>query len=82
MMDGYGMTTGGWVFMVIFWAVVIAVIAAVALRLLRPGERDRSAEPAEIDPREILDQRYARGEIDTDEYLVRRETLAGRERVG
>lgn len=77
MMDGYGMTTWGWIFMVVLWVAIIAIIVIVALRVLRPGDDRSPAAPRPVDALEVLDQRYARGEIDTDEYLLRRRTLAG-----
>ena len=69
--------TGGWgmgwiglgmIHMVVFWGVVIFVI--VALARLIGGRRESSSDRA----LDILRERFARGEIDADEYdRVRRE---------
>lgn len=66
----------GWVLMCVgllaFSAVVIGAIwYAVSTATRRePPERDRS-------PKQILDERLARGDIDADEYAKRREALRG-----
>lgn len=76
MHDGWGMGWGamflGPLFMIAWLALLVAVIVLV-LRWMgvgRIGERG-----AFRTPREILDARYARGEIDDDEYEKRRKTL-------
>jgi putative membrane protein len=53
--------------MVLFWGTVACVIFFVARRASAPA---RGA-------RDVLDERYARGEIDTDEYRTRRDALRG-----
>lgn len=63
---------GGWMWgMGLFWILVLALVIAAVVWLVRsssgvgrPSSRDTSAE-------EILRQRYARGEIDEDEYRRR-----------
>lgn len=57
----------GWIFWV---AVIIAVVWLVAKLPGTGGARQKSA-------REILDERYARGEIDTAEYEDRRRRIDG-----
>jgi putative membrane protein len=54
----------GWIFMVIFWAVIILGIIYLAKQLIGysgGSKRDDSAE-------DILGRRYASGEITRDEY--------------
>jgi putative membrane protein len=53
--------------MVLFWVLVTVVIVLVVRALGRP-----QSDP---DPRGVLDERYARGEIDDDEYRRRRATM-------
>lgn len=69
MMDG-NWDGGQWwwmaTMMVAFWAIVVWGIVMLVRRPGRPLHRDAS---------ELLDERYARGEIDEDEYRRRRETL-------
>jgi len=60
-------------FMWVFWIlIVVAVVwlAAVATR------RDRDSGRREKSALEILEERYARGEIDRDEYLQKRDDLS------
>jgi putative membrane protein len=81
MMD-YGSNSGGWGFwllmslvMLLFWAVVIG-LGVVAYRHYRA--QHRSVGPAvqgHGQALQILDDRFARGEIDEDEYKHRRELL-------
>jgi putative membrane protein len=59
--------------MALTWVVVIGVVVwAVARITARDGARGR-ADPDGA--RRILDERFARGEIDEDEYRARRATL-------
>ena len=51
--------------MVLFWGLVAWVVITVARR---PSETDRS-------PEEVLADRFARGEIDDEEYRRRRDAL-------
>lgn len=74
---GDGMGWAGWlmmaVVMIAFWALV--VMAGIALfRGTNRASRldDRVAPP---DPRGVLDERFARGEIDAEEYQARRAVL-------
>lgn len=78
MMNGYygGMGWGGWlvmaVFMVAFWGLVVYAIVAL-FRGNTSNPRPDTGRPA--DPRQILDERFARGEIQVDEYQARKEAL-------
>jgi len=78
MMNGYG---AGWAWMMVMalvWFAVIAAIVWVAVRFMgRPGDRT-PGHPRET-PQEILDRRFAQGEIDADAYTEARDRLAGRE---
>ncbi|WP_016881559.1 MULTISPECIES: SHOCT domain-containing protein [unclassified Rhodococcus (in: high G+C Gram-positive bacteria)] len=77
---GYGMGWGGWVLMAVvmvaFWGLVVAGVFA----LFRSMRTDRTA-PFGLDARarEILDERFARGEIDAEEYRLRRHELRARQ---
>lgn len=73
-----GFSWGAWVvmtlFMVAFWALVVYAFAA----LFRSNGRDARGTgdgSAAGDPLQILDERFARGDIDVDEYHARRHTL-------
>ena len=72
-----GMGWGGWIvmtlIMVAFWSLLVFAVVAIFR-----GDRDaRSApqRPRERDPMQILDERFARGEIDVDEYHARQKGL-------
>jgi putative membrane protein len=73
-MYGYehaGMAWGG-LWMILAWA--IPIILAVLLIRYFTDKRDTKSEKAAL---EILEARYARGEIDQEEYLKRRADLEG-----
>lgn len=72
--DGLGW--GGWILMtlsmVAFWALVVFGVIA----LFRSGQDGRPVRPPrERDAQQILDERFARGEIDRDEYEARLDAL-------
>lgn len=71
----WGWSSGyGWIWMVVVWAAVIGgVIWAVTQLSARNGTPGRSDHS---DARRILDERFARGEIDEDEYRRRRDELS------
>lgn len=78
MMGGYG--TDGWsawiLFMGIFWVVLIVAVVWAAVRLSRRA--DEPTRGALESPRQILDRRYAAGEIDEAQYARTRRVLEGR----
>jgi putative membrane protein len=84
MFNGFhSMGAGGWVLMALFWIAVVALIVWLIARLTataadRPGAADRRSET----PREILDRRLARGEIDQETYEQLREQLDPRPLAG
>ncbi len=72
MNDGGGMWFGGgfgWIFWIVVIVAVVWIIKAVS------GNNSVSHKPAEDDPLEILKKRYARGEIDEQEYEHKRKEL-------
>jgi putative membrane protein len=78
--DGYWMWGLGGLFMLLFWVLVILAIAALVRWLVlgagAPGDRGRDpGSGASRSAREILEERYARGEIDRDEYLQKKADL-------
>ena len=79
---GYAMGWGGWalmaVVMIVFWAVVVVGIVAL-FRTVRATDRPSRREGTDNrKAREILDERFARGEIDADEYRTRTAELRSR----
>ncbi len=72
--DGVG--AGGWVVMTVlmlaFWGLV--VFGVVALFRGRPTDSNSATTP-EPNPEKVLDGRFARGEINAEEYHARRTVL-------
>lgn len=72
---------GGWgwlTLMPLLWIVLIGLIVWAAIRLSqRPSDRP-GGQPGRESPQEILDRRFASGEIDAETYVRARDTLAGR----
>jgi len=79
MMHDWNMWGGGGMWFgplwMILWLVVLVAIIVALVRWLggTGGGVERSARSA----RNILDERYARGEIDRDEYVKRKQDIAG-----
>ena len=64
---GYGGFGFGWIFMVLFWALVIMGIVYIAKHLLSGSRQVIEKESTE----DILKKRYAAGELSTDEFNER-----------
>lgn len=80
MMWGYGYN--GWVWMLLVGGLVVVGIVVLIVFLVRnsaastdTGANVTTATPT---PRQILDERYARGELTTEEYRERIENLGGK----
>ncbi|HKK07056.1 MAG TPA: SHOCT domain-containing protein [Gammaproteobacteria bacterium] len=79
-MPGYGMGYGfGWIFMVLVWALIIVGIVAMVKWVFwdTGARRHRSADTPRRAGLQILQERYARGEIEREEYLQKKEDLGG-----
>jgi len=83
---GFGVFALVWLLVVVgFWVLVIAALVLGVRWLIRQNSQDRHAGPppagltgpTAADPLEVLRHRYARGEIDEEEYERRRKTLSG-----
>lgn len=70
---------GGWfaigLMMLLFWGLIIAGVITL-LRFWRSGQLD--AGGGRGDALRLLDERFARGEIDEEDYRKRRDLLSGR----
>jgi putative membrane protein len=72
---GWGWGMGfGWIFMILFWALVILGILALARWLFSPGGSSGSGGSGRA-PLDILKERYARGEINREQYEQMRRDL-------
>lgn len=72
MMTGLGLTFGGFgiIFMILFWGGLIFGGVWLVKTIFAAGQGNQSgpASPGRPSAREILDQRYARGEIAREQY--------------
>lgn len=73
---GFG---GGWIFMIFIWLIIIAVIAAVIILVINSVKQTQGSSP-HIDSGhsaavEKVKERYAKGEIDREEYKQMMEDL-------
>ncbi len=76
-MMGWGMWGFGWVFMLLFWGLVIVGLIFL-IRWLAGLSRSRpSSEKPHDSALDILKQRYARGEIDKEEFDQKKRDLTG-----
>jgi putative membrane protein len=76
-MMGWGNT--GWfgpIFMIIFWVLLIVLIVLVIRRLLSPDHDSHQAPGREETALDILKKRYARGEIDKEEFEAKKKDLS------
>lgn len=74
---GWGFGVFGLLLMILFWGGLIA-LAIWLVSALFPGSSRRPASGADHaqSPREILDTRYARGEITREEYELMKQDLS------
>lgn len=81
-MHGYGL--GGWgiammVFMALFWLLILLGIVFVVWFLIDSARRAIAGQPAlpHETPLQVLQKRYARGEITREQYLEMKRELEG-----
>ena len=84
MMWWYGNHMSGWGYLfmtintILFWGLIILGVIAL-LRYLARGDRSTTSRPA---PEQVLAERFARGEIDEQEYHQRLDVLRGKSQPG
>lgn len=79
-MWGQGPMGWGWFMMLtasLFWLALTALIVVVIVRLWPGSGTFPSSAPREDEALSILRQRYARGEIESEEFERRRRELLG-----
>ncbi|HSE07836.1 MAG TPA: hypothetical protein VLB29_04150 [Nocardioidaceae bacterium] len=76
---GDGMGWGGWIAMtlamVAFWGLVVFAVVAIFRGVGTSDQRSGEHRP---DPMTILEERFARGEIDAEELRARQDVLRGK----
>lgn len=80
MHDGVGWA--GWVFMTLLVLILVGLVIGLVLALMRSSRPSNSVNPGppvggSPSAQQLLDERYAQGEIDEIEYLHRRAVLRG-----
>ncbi|MFZ3573021.1 SHOCT domain-containing protein [Streptomyces sp. BH097] len=71
--DWFAMSAG----MVLFWVLLIAVGVLLFRVLSRAEDTGTTSRGASFRPEDVLAERFARGEIDEDEYRRRLSVLSG-----
>jgi putative membrane protein len=75
MMDGgFGFGIPG-LGMVLFWGAIIVLVIVLVRLFSQPNPGARGEQQRQKSAREILDERYARGEIDQEEYEKKKRSL-------
>lgn len=67
---GFGL---GWIFMIVFWALIIWLIVFVVRKL--SGHDSFTRHEHKENAMELLKKRYAKGEIDKQEFEEKKKTL-------
>jgi len=77
MMGGFGGGFGG--LGMFFWLILLVVIVAAVVWFMRSNVRPPSDTPQirRSSALDVLEERYARGEIQREEYLEKRKDLLG-----
>ena len=73
-MMGFGMG-GGMIAMTVFWVGLVVLVIWAVTRTSTDSGGHQDEKPRQETPEEILDRRYAAGELDDAEYRSKRETL-------
>ncbi len=80
--DGWGWGSGvGMLLMLLVWGALIALGIWTVARLTRGSGAAQQTPPSET-PRQILDRRFASGEITAEQYAEARRVLEGRSSTG
>jgi len=76
---GYGYGAYGWIHMIIGLVILIAIIAGVVwlVRSMAMPTAHHMLAPPRLRGLDVLEERYARGEINRDEYLEKKRDIAG-----
>jgi putative membrane protein len=74
-MMGYGMFGGGFLWLLILGSLIIGGVWLVRSSKGGGSSGSQPAQPQSQSPIEILEIRYAKGEIDSEEYEEKRRTL-------
>lgn len=76
--SGFGLGFGllGFLFMLIFWGgLILLAVWLVRALFSTNANRDRNVDGNHLNARQILDQRYARGEISREQYEIMKQDI-------
>ena len=77
MMGGWGMGWFGMIFMAAFWILIIVGLVFLVKWLIQTTSSSKETRLGGSKAADILKERYARGEIDKDEFDAKRKDLLG-----
>ena len=75
---GWGMSVGGWIAMAVFWVALLVLIVWLVTRAFSPGSGRRESRGDsrwQENADQVLDRRFAAGEVDEPTYHRMREAL-------
>jgi len=72
----HNMFGGGMWFSWVFWIIIIAVIAWLVMSMVKHSQKNQGSRSAKESPLDILKNKYARGEINKEEYLEKKKDLS------
>lgn len=73
---GWGHMMFGGIMMLLFWAAIIVLVVLLVRWLTGPHAHGQDAPPKRSSALQILEERFARGEIDKEEFEERRRLLS------
>ncbi|MFA6475756.1 MAG: SHOCT domain-containing protein [Patescibacteria group bacterium] len=69
-MMNFGLMSGGWLFMILFWVLVVAGIVVLVKWLVQQSSNQPKT------PSDVLKDRYAKGEINKKEFDQKKKDLS------
>ncbi|MFZ0455709.1 MAG: SHOCT domain-containing protein [Ignavibacteriaceae bacterium] len=72
----HNMFGGGMWFTWLFWIIIIAVIAWLVITMVNRSQKNQGSGSAKESPFDILKNKYAKGEINKEEYLEKKKDLS------
>ncbi len=76
MMGGYGMGWFGGILMIVFWILILVGLVFLIKWLIQSTGRDKTTGSGGNRALEILKERYAKGEIDKEEFDSKKKDLS------